>query len=565
MSLFQSERVPLVQDAPSQVVLPPPLGGEREATSSFWRDRFFEAGLLLSMAFYYLVGNPNIHIPGVVHGFAWQHINPLYSLPFLGLFAVLCWYRLAYALSLLPFSLPYYYVQKTVVGNVRFSLVEITLWTCVAIALVQLLVQRQRWRYWQSVRELYRRLGPFLLPLLVFLGAATLSLTIAYSPGNALRAFRQEVCDPLLYLVLALFCLRSRQDIARLLLSLFGSGLIIALLGVAQYFLVHGFHNADLRIATVYGSGNNIGLLFDYALPIGLALIFARVSWKIRLVILLLCIPFVFTLLQSDSRGSWMVGIPVALVFVGAFALRKRRLLLVVGTAFVVFCTIFLFLFHTQIINYALNGHIDQEGNSSLGKRPWLWRSAINMIVDSPWLGYGMDNWLCHYSNSYYNTCQYPDGAPPGTKNPGNEPVQPKLHVYWIKNDPATSKPTGLDREPTLSHPHNIFLHVWVSMGIFGLLAFIATLLLFYWLFARLLWHLGKTRPADYEQLRWMTVGVGAALCAALIQGQVDSSFLAQDLSFCFWTLLLALLLIRQCAALPWRMLISKHTDEKVK
>src|SRR5258708_8836112 len=60
-------------------------------------------------------------------------------------------------------------------------------------------------------------------------------------------------------------------------------------------------------------------------------------------------------------------------------------------------------------------------------------------------------------------------------------------HYYLIMRDPVTHVLTGLGYEPTLSHPHNIFLHVWVSMGIFGLLAFVAVLVFFFALFARIL------------------------------------------------------------------------------
>ena len=50
-----------------------------------------------------------------------------------------------------------------------------------------------------------------------------------------------------------------------------------------------------------------------------------------------------------------------------------------------------------------------------------------------------------------------------------------------------------------------------------------------------------------------MTIGVGAAILAGMIQGQVDSSFLAQDMAFCFWTLVAALLLLRVLSGASWR------------
>jgi len=189
-----------------------------------------------------------------------------------------------------------------------------------------------------------------------------------------------------------------------------------------------------------------------------------------------------------------------------------------------------------------LQRHTDQQGVSTITKRLYLWRSAWNMIKDSPWLGYGMDNWLCHYSR---NTVCFT-----------------QIHHYWILQDPATGASTGLRDEPNLSHPHDIFLHVWVSIGIFGLLAFVAVLTLFYWLFARILRHLQSADPIECrDKLRWMTIGVGAAMLAAVGQGLVDSAFLEQDLAFCFWTLMAALLVLRVLSGTPWRRTYTPHIE----
>ena len=146
-----------------------------------------------------------------------------------------------------------------------------------------------------------------------------------------------------------------------------------------------------------------------------------------------------------------------------------------------------------------------------------------------------MENWLCYYSPN--TVCV----------NPGI------VHYYWILQSPFTGASTGLQGEATLSHPHNILLHVWVSMGLFGLLAFLAVLALFFWLFGRILLILHKKGTGRDAALWWMTIGVGAGMLAGVIQGQVDSSFLAQDLSFCFWMLVTALLLIRTITGTPWR------------
>src|SRR6266566_9216927 len=187
--------------------------------SPFWRDRLIEAGMIGSMACYYVIGNYNLGANRLFH------LNPLLSLPFLLIFALLSWYRLPFAVSLLPLSFPYYYIQKTMyqttvdgkTHTIAFSLVEIALWTCITVACLQILFQtvflRQRWSYWLSWRELRDRAGPFVLPVLVFFVAALLANFIAYSRASALRAFREEVVGPLLYLLLILACLRYYQDV----------------------------------------------------------------------------------------------------------------------------------------------------------------------------------------------------------------------------------------------------------------------------------------------------------------------------------------------------------------
>src|SRR5207249_1210648 len=126
-----------------------------------------------------IVANPHVSLNKVLHLnalSALSHLDPLFSLPFLLIFAVLCWYRLPFAVALLPFSLPYYLVQKVVFISHRrdyaFSLVEVSLAVCLVVALLQLAFKRRNWPYWLSWSELRDRIGPFLWPILVFFVAA---------------------------------------------------------------------------------------------------------------------------------------------------------------------------------------------------------------------------------------------------------------------------------------------------------------------------------------------------------------------------------------------------------
>ncbi len=437
-------------DAEAQVSTDSPANNGKlsKRLSPFWHDRLIEAGLILSIALYYVIGNDNLSI-----GFL-SRLNPLLAVPFLLLFAALCWYRLPFAVALLPLALPFYLLHKTVISHDGFSLIEISLGVCLAVAVVQLLLQRTRWQYWLSWQELRGRFGPFTIPI---------------------------------------------------------------------------------------GSANGIGILFDYVMPIGFALVVARSTyalntlafWKGRLLALAFCLILLPILFLSQSNGAWL-AIAIAALFIAALSIRKRKTLLIAILIFVVVMGITAFLLRTRITHFLFDNHVDIYNVSTVTKRFYLWQSALNMIHDSPWFGYGMDNWLCHFS---VNTSCF----------------TPQLHHYMIVQDPLTHASTDLQLEPDLSHPHNVFLHVWVSMGIFGLLAFAAILLLFFWLFVRILRYLRSHETKENLYLQWMTIGVGAAMLAAMIHGQVDSTFLEQDVAFNFWMLVAALLLIRTLSGTPWR------------
>ncbi len=527
-------------DAPTE---PPVNNGKHiERFSPFWRNRLIECGMVASMALYYITGNWNLGSA------AFFHVNPFYSYPFLVLFAVLCWFRLSFAVALLPLSLPYYLLQKPVLNHYSysFSLVEITLGIALLIAIAQLLFKRNRWQHGLSWQELRDRVGPFAIPVLVLVCASAISIIVAYDRSVALRDLRREIIEPIVYMLLLFFCIRDRQDVQRLVGALLVSGFVIALIGLVQYLFFKNtlvVEDGIRRVSAVYGSANSIGLLFDYVLPIGFAWAFLKSrkslptvsAWIERGVALAYCAVLLYVLYLTQSNGAEF-AIAAAAVFILALSMRNRNVLLIGGAIAVVALGIGGYLFHRQIEAAIFYGHTGANGINTLTVRFSLWQTALNMIHNSPWFGYGLDNWLCHYSLN--KTC-----------------YTPGMYHYWASKNIFTGAAlVGLHNQPDLSHPHNVLLQIWVSMGIFGLLAFIAIIVLFFWLFRRILLHLRSHENEHNQALQWITIGVGAAMVAAMVQGTVDSAFLEQDLAYCFWILIGLLLIIRFMSHTPWRV-----------
>ena len=108
------------ENTASGIPTDPPVNNGKyiKGLTPFWHDRLVEISLVLSMAAYYVIGNEHL---GTGFLFQLNPLNQLISLPFLLVFAALCWYRLPFALALIPLSLPYYVYQKTVFSHYSFS------------------------------------------------------------------------------------------------------------------------------------------------------------------------------------------------------------------------------------------------------------------------------------------------------------------------------------------------------------------------------------------------------------------------------------------------------------
>src|SRR6185295_12766049 len=74
----------------------------------------------------------------------------------------------------------------------------------------------------------------------------------------------------------------------------------------------------------------------------------------------------------------------------------------------------------------------------------------------------------------------------------------------------------GAAAEPNLSHPHNWVLHVWLELGLLGMVAFGWLLVTF----ARLV----------RDGRGWLVAGAAGATLDALVHGTIDNSYFLVDL-----------------------------------
>ncbi len=244
------------------------------------------------------------------------------------------------------------------------------------------------------------------------------------------------------------------------------------------------------RLASVYGSPNNVGLFLGRCIPFLLAFALVRVDLRRRifagigLIILLIAAAF------TQSAGALFLGIPAAIAAVLLLIYGKRGLFALLGLAAVGLGGFALAL-RSERFAHVLDF---SEGTNFFRIR--VWASALEMIHDHPITGLGLDQFLYAYRGRYI----LPDA--------------------W--------------QEPNLSHPHNFFLDFWVRLGIFGVLIFL-WMQVFFWKRASQLY---RTFNGHDPILFALIVGSMGSMINLLAHGLVDNSVFVNDLSYVFVLLL---------------------------
>ncbi|MGO8949032.1 MAG: O-antigen ligase family protein [Ktedonobacterales bacterium] len=491
--------------------------------------------MILGLTYFYLVPSPLLAMPGLI----W--------------FGLLAWKRLDIGLALMPLTFPFWYVPKRLFDNKVFPLSEIVLAVCVLLAVMQFaLMSRQRllsrsWLAWigTSLGWWLRQLGVLIVggTVLLLLGVS-LGVLVARRQPDALRAWRWEIVEPLIYFVLLLLYGRSMRAIALLVWSFLGGALVVAVLAAVQVLWLHvtftplaqGNRLVPYAAATgavpratafIYAGANSLGTGLARALPLALALALAAASRKVRAIAAVLAVVYLPALFWTNSRGAW-VAAALACLFVLCVLSRRARWLVL---GLVVLVGIVVVWQRSALVEALLLGH---GGSGQV--RLLLWLASWHMIRDHPWLGIGPDQFLYYYSPHYTS------------------------HPYWIPRLNGRTTPAAY--QPDLSQPHNLILDLWLSGGLAALVGFSLLLIGMAQRFVRI-WRnapdgqIQSLPPAQASDRNSMPLGVtgmpvGAlslgivgSVVAVLVQGMVDSAYFSPDLALAFWWAMALLLLIQ--------------------
>ncbi len=342
---------------------------------------------------------------------------------------------------------------------------------------------RSCWRGCRAPELIFARVMSLDVAMLALVMAGVVSVLTAENFGVANRELRVVILEPVAFYFLLRITPLRREDLWLLADAFVMAAVVLALIGLYQYGFTGDVIVAEgvRRIRGVYASPNNLSLFLGRAASWLLALVIAAPFSRRRLFYGLAAAPVLLCLYLTYSRGTWLIGLPAALIFI--VLIQGRRAWLWGATALAALVLSLVSLVGTGRVSRLLN----LQGETTTF-RIKLWQATVNMVRDHPVFGVGLDNFLYQYRTRYV------------------------LPEAW--------------QELNLSHPHNILLDYWTRLGLLGL----ATLAVQQWSFFKA--GFGAYRRLDDALDRALVVALMAGMVYALAHGLIDNSFFLVDLSF---------------------------------
>lgn len=428
-------------------------------------------------------------------------VGTIPTLGTLSLLALLLLLRPEMGLPLIAFALPFYQLGRPLLGKV-FSMVEILTiltalgWVVSRVFGISKLGEREQAGDGgdgaKGIALCAARLTKLDWGVLALVIVGAVSLLWSEQGRVAAREFRTVILGASIFYGLLRVLVPAHETKGQVGRGLWRvvdawvlGGALIASVGLLQWAFGQNVITAEgvWRVRGFYGSPNNLALylgkMFPLAIAVGLWGQAGRRRWAYGAAALLMAA----AILLTYSRGAWVIGVPVSLLFLAA--LRGRRTLAVaVGVVAVVAVLVFF---------VAGVGRLTSLLDTSVGTtffRLQLWQSSWAMIRDHPLLGVGLDNFLYAYRTQYV------------------------LPTAW--------------EEFNLSHPHNLVFDFWLRLGLPGLLVLL-------WLvvgFFRRGWLSYRRLPESSGRL--LALGLMAGMVNLLAHGLVDNAFFLVDLAFTF-------------------------------
>ncbi|MBI2475604.1 O-antigen ligase family protein [Candidatus Uhrbacteria bacterium] len=376
--------------------------------------------------------------------------------------------------------LPAYLLRANIFG-IPTTFLEIMLLILIILWLIQ---NRKR------LKELFAIKQSWTVFIALVIVAATVSAIIAPDIFSALGIWKAYIIEPILFFYLLVDLLKRKQITnERVLIALCVGGLLAAVTAILQWILWAGIPipwDIERRVTGLFDYPNALGLFLGPLTIVSLTLIMKKhlspelveginVDKKSRKKILLyfiFIILFLLAIIFAQSEAA-LASIIVTGIMMGIMHHKFRKPTIVIS------CLALLIIFSIPTTRVFLINKIllqDYSGQVRLSQ----WKETVELLKDHPIAGAGLS--------------QYPNALKPYHKDTQYEIFQ---------------------------YPHNIFLNIWVELGLLGLLTF------FYFIY--LTFQTFRSFPTFFLFFPFLQI---------FLHGLVDVPYFKNDLAVLIWTLI---------------------------
>lgn len=351
-----------------------------------------------------------------------------------------------------------------------------------------------------SVRLVGKSMRPFLLPIALFVAAATISVFVSGDVRLSAGAWKAWVVDPLIFLVLFTHYYQWRDDGKWVMYGISGTVWLVSVWGLIEWGVgfgmqIPGFANA------MFQSANMVALLL---VPLWLILcahtfeLFSTVVSDNRERAYWLATLFVgaLTIYMTRSYGgllTLLAGV-VALILILPRSLSTLKKYLIASLVVVAVIVIFGIFQQGKIQRF-----FDSSQRNSLQTRQQIWQVSAGLVGQHPLWGVGFGNFEKPYRTLAFSLYQPP--------------------LEW-----------------EVPSAHNLFLNLWLETGLLGLIAFVWLVAVFFKRAASLLRaSLARERAKINSAGTIVARGVMVAMLSIVMYGLVDTPYFKNDLSIQFW------------------------------
>jgi len=402
-------------------------------------------------------------------------------------FAFVTWRRFDIGISLLFLLLPAYLIRLNF-GALPSTLLEIMIWVVFVIWIIKIYKHSSLKAWFTTLKHIIKQNPSLFIAIFLFLLAATISIFTSINTRSALGEWKAFYIEPFLIFIILITYLKEEKQINNIIFALIISGLATSLLSIFQHFTGwmvpwEFWENRNTyRVTGWYGYPNAVGLFLAPLVPLAIHFVKQNKN-KLYFFTSIIFIPCAILAIFFAKSTGGLIGVLSGITLLLIFWKKTRKYILIFG---VLSLLVLIFMPNNPVRDELLMQ--DNSGQMRIA----MWGETIEFLTNHPINGAGLAS---------YKTLIYPYRVD-----------------KWIE---------------VFHHPHNIFLTMWVNLGLLGLIGFVWILV---WYFRIGFQNLQAT---SYR----LTPNLLASMTAIIITGLVDSPYIKNDLALIFW-LLPALMII---------------------